>query len=102
MHKKTATLSPRVNPAVKQQAEGVQKQLGISMTTAVEMCLKQISLTSGIPFLISLPKAPSSVSMDAMTADEFRSALQAGYDDMLDGKRTNASTVFAAFRESRK
>ena len=62
----------------------------------------QISLTGGIPFPISLPKAPASINMDAMTADELHSALQAGYDDMQAGKVKDASAAFAAFRESRK
>ena len=99
---KTTTLNLRVNPAVKQQAEGVLKQLGIPMATAVDMYLRQISLTGGIPFPISLPKAPASINMDAMTADELHSALQAGYDDMRTGKVNDASAAFAAFRESRK
>jgi addiction module RelB/DinJ family antitoxin len=99
---KTTTLNLRVNPAVKQQAEGVLKQLGIPMATAVDMYLRQISLTGGIPFPISLPKAPTSINMDAMTTDELHSALQAGYDDMQAGQVKDASAAFAAFRESRK
>ena len=78
------------------------KQIGIPMSTAVNMYLMQISLTGGIPFPISLPKAPASINMDAMTADELHSALQAGYDDMRAGKVNDASETFAAFRESLK
>lgn len=99
---KTTTLNLRVNPEVKQQAEGVLRQLGIPMATAVDMYLRQISLTGGIPFPISLPKAPASINADAMTAGKLHAALQAGYDDMLSGKVQDASAVFAAFRESRK
>ena len=99
---KTTTLNLRVNPEVKQQAEDVLRQLGIPMATAVDMYLRQISLTGGIPFPVSLPKAPASINADAMTAGELHAALQAGYDDMLSGKVQDASTAFAAFRESRK
>lgn len=42
---KTATLSLRVNPIVKQRAEEVMKRLGIPMSTAIEVYLNQISLT---------------------------------------------------------
>ena len=99
---KTATLNLRVNPAVKQQAEDVLRQLGIPMATAVDMYLRQISLTGGIPFPISLPKAPASIDADAMTDAELHAALQAGYDDIRAGKVEDASAAFAAFRESHR
>lgn len=47
---KTTTLNLRVNPVIKQNAEAVLKQLGIPMATAVDMFLRQISLTGSIPF----------------------------------------------------
>ncbi len=99
---KTATLNLRVNPAVKQQAENVLRQLGIPMATAVDMYLRQISLTGGIPFPISLPKAPASIEADAMTDAELHAALQVGYDDIRAGKVEDASAAFAAFRESHR
>lgn len=76
---KSMTLNLWVNPPVKQQAEDVLKQLGIPMATAVGMFLRQVSLTGGIPFSVSLPKVPAAINADAMTAEQFRSALNAGY-----------------------
>ena len=61
---KTMTLNLRVNPTVKQQAEDVLKQLGIPMATAIDMYLRQITLTGGIPFSLSLPKAPAALNAD--------------------------------------
>ena len=61
---KTATLNLRVNPIAKQRAEQVLKQLGIPMSTAMDMYLNQIALVGGIPFPVTLPKAPSSVNAD--------------------------------------
>lgn len=46
---KTTTLNLRVNPTVKEQAEGVLKQLGVPMATAIDIYLRQISLTGGNP-----------------------------------------------------
>lgn len=65
---KTATLNLRINPVVKERAEEVLSQLGIPMSTAINMYLNQISLTGGIPFSVSLLKTPVSVLADAMTA----------------------------------
>lgn len=52
---KSATLNLRVNPTVKQRAEDVLAQLGIPMSTAIDMYLNQIFLTGGIPFAVTLP-----------------------------------------------
>ncbi len=99
---KTTTLNLRVNPVIKQNAEAVLKQLGIPMATAVDMFLRQISLTGSIPFSLSLPKAPASINADEMTSQELHRALQAGYQDMQDGRVHDATTAFAAFRESHR
>ena len=64
---KSTTLNLGVNPVIKQQAEEVLKQLGIPMATAIDMYLRQISLSGGIPFVLSLPKAPAAINADNMT-----------------------------------
>lgn len=99
---KSVTMNLRVNPVVKQQAEQVLKQLGVPMATAIDMYLRQITMTGGIPFAVSLPSAPQSVSADEMSAAELRTALHEGYQDMLDGNVEDASTAFARFREAHK
>ena len=47
---KTANVFTRVDPALKNQAEAVLDQLGISMSTAMGMFLQQVVLQRGIPF----------------------------------------------------
>jgi DNA-damage-inducible protein J len=69
---KTATLNLRVSPEVKNSAEQVLDQLGIPMSTAITMYLKQIALTGGIPFALRIPSAPQSVDADRMSDDELR------------------------------
>ena len=99
---KSMTLNLRVNPVVKQQAEDVLKQLGIPMATAIDMYLRQIKLTGGIPFSVSLPKAPAAVNADAMSADQLRMELMAGYDDLQAGNVHEASEAFARFRDAHR
>ncbi len=95
---KTLTLNVRVSPDVKQNAENVLKQLGVPMATAVDIFLRQIAMTGGIPFSISLPKAPTMLNTDEMTAGEIHAELKAGYDDMLAGRVQDATAAFDAFR----
>ena len=96
---KTTTMNLRVNPVVKQEAEDVLKQLGVPMATAVDMFLRQIALTGSIPFAIALPKAPDSVNADKMTAQQLRSAIQAGLEDAEAGSVQDASAAFSQFKK---
>lgn len=97
---KSKTLNLRVNPEVKKKAEEVLAQLGIPMSTAIDIYLKQISLTGGIPFAVTLPKVPEGLNMDLMTTNEIRTKIQEGYDDMKAGNVENAAEAFNKFRET--
>ena len=96
---KTATLNLRVNPRVKEQAEAVLSRLGVPMATAIDMYLNQISLTGGIPFSVTLPKAPNTVNADLMTEEQLHVKLKKGYDDIEAGRVQDAAAAFADFRE---
>ena len=96
---KTATLNLRVNPTVKEQAEIVLSRLGVPMSTAINMYLNQISLTGGIPFAVTLPKAPEDINADVMTDEEIHAKLQNGYDDVKAGKVKKAAEAFESFNE---
>ena len=92
---KTATLNIRVNPEVKKSAEGVLYQLGVPMATAVDMFLKQVTLTGGIPFAVTLPKAPDSLNTDFMSATHIRELLDEGLSDIENGRVQPAKDAFA-------
>ena len=98
---KTATLNLRVNPTVKERAEAVLSKLGVPMSTAIDMYLNQISLTGGIPFAVTLPKAPDVINADLMTDEQIHEKLQKGYDDRQAGRIQDAASAFAKFREKR-
>ena len=100
MMEKTATLNLRVNPTVKARAEEVLAQLGMPMSTAIDIYLNQIYLTGGIPFTVALPKAPEEINMDFMTTAEIHEKLQKGYDDIAAGNTQDAQTAFKKFVEN--
>lgn len=83
---KTATLNLRVNPDDKAAAERVLSQLGIPMSTAVTMFLKQIALTGGIPFAAVLPQAPRSIDAFAMTDQELVDKLKSSLAEIDSGR----------------
>ncbi|MDA3918500.1 MAG: type II toxin-antitoxin system RelB/DinJ family antitoxin [Deltaproteobacteria bacterium] len=52
---KTAMTHARLTPEIKNQAEAILKELGISISTAYEMFYRQIIAHHGIPFDLRLP-----------------------------------------------
>ena len=96
---KSATLNLRVDPEVKQSAESVLSQLGISMSTAVDMFLRQVSLTGGIPFRVALPEAPRSIAVDAMTDRQLFEALSRGLQEAEEGRGVEVPVAFSRMRE---
>ena len=96
---KTVTLNLRVSPDAKQGAEAVLKQLGLPMSTAIDLYLRQISLTNSIPFSISLPKAPSSVNADFMSVERLEKEILLGCEEADKGETLDAKEVFSEFRE---
>ena len=52
---RTSNIFVRVEPEVKEQAEEILDELGIPMSNAVGMFLRQVVLQRGIPFDIKLP-----------------------------------------------
>ena len=97
---KTATLNLRVNPTLKQGAESVLGRLGIPMSTAVDMYLNQIILVGGIPFPVTLPKAPESIDATKMTEEQLHAKIQQGYESYKAGRTQNAAAAFQKFQES--
>lgn len=90
---KKATLNLRVNPDVKQNAEAILSQLGISMSTAIDMYLRQISLVGGIPFPVTIRQAPDRVNAELMAASDIREKIQKGIDDVESARVHDLETI---------
>ncbi len=97
---KTATLNLRVNPSLKQNAEIILQKLGIPMSTAIDMYLNQIILTGGIPFSVTLPKAPDSINASAMSTEQIHEKILVGYESYKAGRTMNAAEAFDQFRKN--
>jgi DNA-damage-inducible protein J len=76
MAAKTANVLARVEPEVKEQAEDILGQLGIPASVLINMLYKQIIMTRGIPFSLSLHKEP--VARDEMSEDTYNAMMAKG------------------------
>jgi DNA-damage-inducible protein J len=52
---KTAAVHSRIQPEIKEQAEGILQRLGLSPTEAIRMFYTQITLRNGLPFDVAIP-----------------------------------------------
>ena len=89
---KTANVFTRVDPQIKEQAENILNQLGIPMSNAVGMFLRQIVLQNGIPFEMKLPPSKP-LGYHRLSEEEFDAALQEGYDDIINGRVVSSQEV---------
>lgn len=95
---KSANLYARIEPEVKEQAEGILAALGIPASNAINMFYKQIIFHNGLPFDVKLPISQP-VVIESLTKDVLDSKLEKGYADMLDGNTKPADKVFADIRK---
>jgi len=55
MSTKTATARARINPRVKERAEHILHDLGLSVSGAFELFYRQVILNNGLPFDVRIP-----------------------------------------------
>ncbi len=92
---RTATIYTRVDPETKEKAESILSQLGIPMSNAVCMFLKQIVLQNGIPFEMKLP-APDPVIIHSK--DDLIVKLNEAEADIEAGNYSDAKDTFSKIR----
>lgn len=68
MTAKTATVTVRLDPKVKKEAQKVLSKLGITTSQAVTMYFNQISEEQGLPFRPHIPNAETERVMDEASA----------------------------------
>lgn len=92
---KTANLYARIEPDVKEQAEGILAELGIPVSVVINALYKQIILQHGIPFEMKIPRdIRRPVNMYELTKEELDAELEKGRQDILAGRLIPAEEVF--------
>ena len=79
---KTEMIRARVEPELKQQAEKVFEALGLSVTEAITLYYKQVTMHQGLPFSLRIPNAET---LEAMRQSRERDGLTtyASLDDLM-------------------
>ena len=96
---RTANVFARVEPEVKEQ---VLDRLGIPMSNAVGMFLRQIVLQRGIPFEMKLPAYEEPVAYGSLTKEQFNAEIEKGMEDIKAGRVYSADEVEVEAEMKRK
>ena len=75
---KSANVIARVEPDIKAEAEAILEQLGLPVSVVINSLYRQIIMTNGIPFPMTVPAQIR--TRDEMTAEEFHALLQRGLE----------------------
>ena len=95
---RTSNIFARVEPEVKEQAELVLEQLGIPMSNAIGLFLRQVVLQRGIPFELKLPQSKP-LSVSKLTEEQFNSEIEKGLADLTAGRVVSAESVTDRMRQ---
>ena len=90
----TSAVYARIDTGLKENAEEILTQLGISPSSAIQMLYSQIVLTRGFPLDLPLP-ANKPASSGGLIRAELNSQLQKGVDSLKTGKAYTADEVDA-------
>ena len=89
---KTATLYARIEPKLKSEAEGILSDLGVSVSSAINMFYRQIVMQRGLPFNVRKAIARP-VDISTLGKAEFDALLQKGLDSLAAGRRMSLAQV---------
>lgn len=95
---RTSNITVRVEPKLKEQAELVLEQIGIPMSSAIGIFLRQVVLQRGIPFELKLPQSKP-LSVNWLTEEQFNAEIEKGLADVTAGRVVSAESVAERMRQ---
>jgi DNA-damage-inducible protein J len=91
---KTANVTARIQPNIKEQAEAIFDRLGIPVSVFIDMTYRQVIMRDGVPFSLDIPD--KFATRDSITKAEFDTMMQTG---LSQAKRNDSVSVDEAFEQ---
>ena len=91
---KTANVTARIQPNIKEQAEAILDRLGIPVSVFIDMTYRQVIMRDGVPFSLDIPD--KFATRDSITKAEFGTMMQTG---LSQAKRNDSVSVDEAFEQ---
>lgn len=89
---RTSNVFARIEPEIKEQAEQVLEQLGIPMSNAIGLFLRQVVMQRGIPFDIKLPQSQA-LNIGSLSDEQFNAEIEKGLADLTAGRVVSAESI---------
>ena len=94
----TSAVYARIDTELKESAESILQQLGISPSSAIQMFYRQIVLTRSMPLNLQLPpQRPTAIG--GMTREELDKELMLGMESVKSGRTYTLDEVDAMLAE---
>ena len=97
MATKTANVTARIQPDIKESAEAILEKLGIPVSVFIDMTYRQVIANNGIPFALNLSKTIE--TRDELSDAQFNSMMEKGLLQAKANESKPAKEVFANLRK---
>ena len=94
MAAKTANVTARIQPEIKQHAEAILDRLGIPVSVFIDMAYRQVIMRDGVRFSPEIPNTLT--TRDTLSKAEFDTIMQTG---LAQAKEDDSLTVEDAFNQ---
>ena len=94
MAAKTANVTARIQPNIKEQAEAILERLGIPVSVFIDMTYRQVIMRDGVPFSLDIPD--KFITRDTLTKAEFDTMMQ---DGLAQAKCDDSVSIDEAFSQ---
>lgn len=93
MAAKTANVTARIHPNIKEQAETILERLGIPVSAFIDMTYRQVIMRDGVPFSVDIPDKLT--TRDTLTKEKFNIIMQEGLTQAKEEDTLSIDEAFA-------
>lgn len=93
---KTANVTARIQPDIKETAEAILERLGIPVSVFIDMTYRQVIMHDGVPFSLEIPN--KLMTRDNIFEAEFDKMMEKGLAQAKADDSLTADEVFANLR----
>lgn len=94
MAAKTANVTARIQPNIKEQAEAILERLGIPVSVFIDMTYRQVIMRDGVSFSLDIPD--KLITGNTLTKAEFDTMMQNG---LTQAKCNDSVSIEEAFNQ---
>ncbi len=96
MATKTANVTARIQPEIKEKAEEVLDKIGLPVSVLIDTLYRQIIMTGGVPYSLTVPSLPT---RNTMTDAQFNIMMEKGYRQALTDEGLPVDEAFNKIRD---